>query len=268
MKEAKYNNEKREFLVEGFKNGFPLGYANRNKVQIRSKNLKFTIRDEIDLWNKVIKEVKLACYAGPFKSLPYQDDYIQSPIGLVPKDNGRDMQLIFHLSYPRVKKGEQSSSVNVNTPQHLCKVKYPDFSDAVLRCLQEGRNCKIAKLENWSAFRHLGILKSQWRYLIMMARNPQDDLWYFFVDKCLPFGASINCAHFQAVSDAIAFLVQFRPGKIVINYLDDYLFAHYHRSLCNDQVTIFLEICSKIHLPVAEDKLFGLLRYLLSLGFC
>ena len=57
--ESGYNNEKREFLVEGFTNGFPLGYTNTKKVKVTSKNLRFTIGDEIHLWNKVMKEVGL-----------------------------------------------------------------------------------------------------------------------------------------------------------------------------------------------------------------
>ena len=150
--------------------------------------------------------------------------------------------------------GKPSTSVNANTPPALCKVKYPDFNDAVLRCLQEGRCCKMVKSDNRSAFRNLGIKAAHWRFLIMKARNPEDGLWYFFVDKCLLFGASISCSHFQAVSDTIAYLVQFRTGKLVINYLDDYLFAHFRRSLCNQQVEVFLEVCKKVNLPVAQDK--------------
>ena len=177
------------------------------------------------------------------------------------------MRLIFHLSYPRTKKGEVSTSVNANTPEHLCKVQYPDFNDAVLRCLQEGKSCKIAKLDNHSAFRNLGILKSHWRYLIMKAKSPIDGQWYYFIDKCLPFGASISCAHYQAVSDAVAFLVEFRTGKVVINYLDDYLFAQYLRNLCNNQVVVFLAVCKDIGLPVAEDKTFWACELMTFLGF-
>ena len=229
--------------------------------------MKFTIGDEVDLWNKVMKEVNLHCYAGPFDQIPFIEDFIQSPIGLVPKDNGRDMKLIFYLSYPRASKNKHTSSVNGNTPAHLCKVQYPDFSKAVLRCLQEGRSCKLAKSDNHSAFRNLGIKRGHWRYLVMKARSPLDGKWYYFVDKCLPFGASISCSHYQAVSDTVAYLVEFRTGKIVINYLDDYLFAHYFKNLCDNQVVVFLEICHKIGLPVADDKTFSGTELLIFLGF-
>ena len=53
-----------------------------------------------------MKEVKLKRFAGPFESSPFED-FIQSPVGLVPKDNGKDTRLIFHLSYPRTGKIHQ-----------------------------------------------------------------------------------------------------------------------------------------------------------------
>ena len=67
----KTNPEDFDFVVDGFKNGFSLGYHSLDKVKITSPNLKFTIGDEIELWNKVMKEVKLKRYAGPFKEIPY-----------------------------------------------------------------------------------------------------------------------------------------------------------------------------------------------------
>ena len=40
------------------------------------------------LWNKVMKEVEAKRFAGPFEKIPF-DNFIQSPIGLVPKDGGK-----------------------------------------------------------------------------------------------------------------------------------------------------------------------------------
>ena len=98
LMQANYPEEKTQFLIDGFRNGFTLGYNNKNKVRMKSPNLKLTIGDEIDLWNKVMKEVKLGRYAGPFKEIPeeFADDFIQSPIGLVPKDDGKNTRLIFY----------------------------------------------------------------------------------------------------------------------------------------------------------------------------
>ena len=47
-----------------------------------------------------------------------------------------------------------------------------------------------------SAFRVLPLKISSWPYLIIKARDPISNQTYYFVDKCLPFRASISCSHF------------------------------------------------------------------------
>ena len=59
LSNARYDPVKTKFLIQGFKEGFSLGYEGDRKIRRKSPNLKFTIGDHIDLWNKVIKEVKL-----------------------------------------------------------------------------------------------------------------------------------------------------------------------------------------------------------------
>ena len=168
---------------------------------ITSQNLKLNgIGDEVDLWNKVMKEVKLKRYAGPFEKIPFEEHYIQSPIGLVPKDGGADTRLIFHLSHPR----RLGTSVNANTPEELCKVTYPMFDEAVRLCIEERKSCLIGRSDTKAAFRNLGIRPENFWLLIMKACSPLDQKVYFFLDKDLPFGASISCSHFQRVSNGIA----------------------------------------------------------------
>ena len=250
--ESKYDLQETEFLIDGFTNGFSIGYQGNEKVNITSPNLKFReVGDPTTLWNKVMKEVKEDRYAGPFEKIPFEH-YIQSPIGLVPKDGGKDTRLIFHLSYPRGK----GTSVNANTPPEICKVKYPDFNEAIQLCLREGKNCKLSKSDMKSAFRNMGIKKKDWKYLVMKATSPSDGKTYYFVDKCLPFGASISCSHFQRFSNAIKHIVQFKTKKELVNYLDDFLFAALLKLLCDMQVNTFLRICEEIKFPVSLEKTF------------
>ena len=107
-----------------------IGYRGTSNVIREAPNLKLTVGDETILWNKVMKEVKEKRYAGPYKKPPFKS-YIQSPIGLVPKDHGKDVRLIFHLSYPRNPKSGLKESLNANTPEHLSSVKYKDFDQVV-----------------------------------------------------------------------------------------------------------------------------------------
>ena len=259
-----YDEDKLDLLIDGFKNGFDLGYEGPQKVVRTAPNLPFKVRDEIELWNKVMKEVKLKCFAGPFAKSPFKY-YIQSPIGLVPKDGGRDTRLIFHLSYPK----NGSTSVNANTPKDKCKVKYPDFSDAIKLCIKEGKFCHLSRSDLKSAFRNLGISKKYWKYLLMKARNPFDKLWYIFVDKCLPFGAGISCALFQSFSNCVAHMAAWKANqdRKIVNYLDDYLFAALLKIWCNGQVHAFLEVCEMINFPVSQEKTFWADTRMVFLGF-
>ena len=237
--ETNYPESKTRVIVEGFTNGFPIGYQGvREGIQRNAPNLKLRVGGEIDLWNKVMKEVKLKRYAGPFKKVPFVN-YIQSPIGLVTKDGGKDTRLIFHLSYPR-----NGQSVNSEPPKDICSVKYPDFQQAIDRCLEEGICPVIGKPDLKNAFHFVPIKIGDWFLLIMKAKNPINGLWYYFVDKCMPFSGSISCAHFQKISDALAHIQTIKTnGKIPINYLEDFLFIAMCKFLCDQQLETFLQIC-------------------------
>ena len=146
--------------------------------------------------------------------------------------------------------------MNTGIPHGKCSVKYPDFDEAVKLCLQEGVGCKMGKSDMSSAFRHVPLAKEQWWLLVMKAEHPITKKIWYFVDKCLPFGSSISCAIFQAISDAIAFIVKSRTNKKNVNYLDDFLFAAALKWACDMQIKKFLNVCQKIRFPVAMEKTF------------
>ena len=262
LKQSGYPDHKRTFLIDGFKNGFDIGYCGKQNVQIRAPNLKINIGSPTILWNKVMKEVGAGRYAGPFESIPY-DNYIQSPIGLVPKDKGRSTRLIFHLSYPR----NGTSSVNFNTPKELCRVKYKDIDDAVRILLHEGPGAHISKSDMQMAFRNLGLEPKCFKWLLMMAKHPKTGKTFFFVEKALPFGSSRSCKLFQDFSDCIAHVVRFKTKRDLVNYLDDYLFAALIKAICDQQCDTFLQICALINFPVSLEKTFRATTCLTFLGF-
>ena len=117
LKLANYDEKETDHLVDGFTNGFSLEYTGSRCVTQTSPNLKIRIGTPIELWNKVMLEVEKGRYAGPFDEPPFKH-FIQSPIGLVPKDKGTKTRLIFHLSYPR-----SGKSVNSEIPKEFCTVK-------------------------------------------------------------------------------------------------------------------------------------------------
>ena len=87
LKDAQYDTTEIEFLHQGFSQGFDIGYDGPKDRRSTSENIPFTVGNETQLWNKVMKEVKLNRVAGPYENIPFEY-YIQSPIGLVPKAGG------------------------------------------------------------------------------------------------------------------------------------------------------------------------------------
>ena len=260
--QTNYDKDETQFLVQGFREGFDIGYEGTTIRQSVSENIPFTVGDEIEMWNKIMKEVKANRVAGPFETIPFEN-YIQSPIGLVPK-SGNKTRLIFHLSYQFSEKPD-GISLNQATPRHKCTVKYNDLDVAIENCLKAS---KWAMRKNGNpviylgctdfanAFRVLPLSKSSYCWLIFKAKDPKDGKIKYFVDKCLPFGASISCALYQRFSNAIKHITQVKSGnKIITNYLDDFLFIAIRRLICNQDMQTLLDIYELIKLPIALEKI-------------
>ena len=208
-----------------------------------------------------MKEVKEKCFTGPYDKIPFKY-FIQSPVDLVPKSGGKT-RLIFHVSY-NFSQDEQQQSVNYFIPKDLCSVRYNDLDSTVRACLaisEEGhcitgsRTIYLGKSDGLSAFRTLPLRRGSWPWLVMLAIDPDTGKQQFFVDKCLPFGSSISCSHYQRFSDAVRHLTCYQMTIIcVINYLDNFLFIQYTLELCNNLMRQFLQLHEDIGMPIAFDK--------------
>ena len=228
-----------------------------------------------------MKEVKEKRYAGPYSSIPFKN-YIQSPIGLVPKA-GNQTRLIFHLSYNFDE--DKRKSVNFYTPDHLCSVHYRDLDHAVKTCLKWGYHVEdegeeadlreeykspvwMSKTDLKSAFRMVPLSRESWKFLMMRAINPITGKTVYLVEKCLPFGGSISCSHFQRFSNCLQFLIECITGcrMSTTNYLDDFLFVSRSREGCNRLVHSFLDLCRSLRVPVALEKTVWAQKTMVFLG--
>ena len=256
--ESNYNNREIDFLVSRFKNGFDLNYQGPWQRKDTSRNLPIRIGSKLEIWNKIMKEVEAKRYAGTFEEIPFEY-YVQSPIGLVPKANNQT-RLIFHLSYDFKNSGNKS--INAHIPKEDCMVTYNDLDHAVKTCFKWGivkgvcQQLKYDKTDMKSAFRLVPLSRKCWMFLVMCAHDPVTNRVYYFVDKCLPFGASISCSHFQRFSDAIRHIVESRTRRPVsiTNCLDDFLFVATMVRKCNWTMNQFLGVCFKLGVPIAQEK--------------
>ena len=209
--------DRTKYLVQGFKRGFDIRYRGPLIRKSKANNIPLSVGTPFNIWSKVMKEVKLGRYSGPFKQSPFKS-YIQFPIGLVPKA-GNQTQLVFHLSYD-FGEDEDEKSLNFHTPDEYCLVKYKDLDYAIRTSLRlreilgwdiQSKNQQevifMAKSDLKSAFRILPILVWQRKYLVLKARHPVTKETWFFVEKNLPFRASSSARFFKnLVMDCITLL--------------------------------------------------------------
>lgn len=248
-----YNTVEAEFLYKGFCEGFSLEYSGRREAR-EAKNLKSVYEHPDIVQSKIDKEVLLGRVAGPFKERPIVSLRV-SPIGLTPKKVPGEFRMIHHLSYP------EGDSVNDHIDKNLCSVQYTSFDEAVFMLQDLGQNCKLFKMDIKNAFRLLPI-------------NPQDfellgfkyDGKYYF-DKCLPFGCSISCAHFERFSSFLEYYVKQKAmsGKL-IHYLDDFLGGDQSVVQCEDLMRIFKDCFQVLNVPLADEKSEGPTEVLVFLG--
>ena len=263
LKETEYDIEETQFLVNGFSEGFDIGYEGPEVRQDKSENIPLQVGTKQELWDKIMKEVQLKRVAGPFDSVPFTN-FIQSPVGLVPKA-GNKTRMIFHLSYDFKKSG--NLSLNACTPKDKCSVKYKDLDYAIacsykwVKAIRNTdgsvkRSICYSKTDVQSAFHLVPLKRSCWPWLVFKAVDPKSEKTKYFCDKCLPFGASISCSHFQRFSNAIKHILEAKMGRKLCccNYLDDYLFTCATVRECNSVMLRFLRICSEIGILISHEK--------------
>lgn len=80
LTESKFDSHKTHILLSGFTEGFDIGYAGPRNRQVYARNHRLTVGTPVDLWNKVMKEVKEKRYVGPLREIKF-DHFVQSPLG-------------------------------------------------------------------------------------------------------------------------------------------------------------------------------------------
>ena len=58
LKRSRYDNTKTNFLVNGFRTGFDMGYCGAMNHICESENIPLKIGSPVEMWNKIMKEVK------------------------------------------------------------------------------------------------------------------------------------------------------------------------------------------------------------------
>ena len=166
-----------KYLIEGFSNGFRLGYTGPRQF-CSSENSK-TALECFEITNtKLNKEIQSGRIVGPFGNPPFKNLQI-SPLGIVPKKVPGQFRMIHNLSFPK------GSLINHFICPELSTVQYTRFDDATALLLKVGPKALMAKTDIDSAFRIIPIHPLDHDLLGTCWRNK------FYFDKCLAMGASM-----------------------------------------------------------------------------
>ena len=198
-------------------------------------------------------ELKAKRIIGPLPDIP---EVQISRFGVIPKQGQPGKwRLILDLSSPHER------SVNDGVAPHLCSIRYATVDDAVSRILQLGKNALLAKIDIEHAYRNIPIHPSDRRLLGMSWEGK------LYVDTVLPFGLRSAPKIFSALADTLEWIALREGVSKLIHYLDDYLtMGREGTAECSVNLSLLLELCKRLGLPLKWQKLEGPSTTLTFLG--
>ena len=244
----------RQYLLEGFSKGFHTGFEGPIPRPIKEHTLRSALQNPTIVLQKINSEIAAGRVLGPYNQPPIQN-YISSPIGLVPKKTHNEYRLIHHLSYPHGK------SVNDGIPDQEATVQYTTIDDAIQIIRELGAGCFMAKTDIQKAFRLIPISPEEHHLLGFTFQG------LYYIDTCLPMGLKSSCRIFETFSSAIEQIARYHRGIThIIHLLDDFLIIAKSSDSCNAQLQAFLVLCSELGIPIAKEKTFDAATTMTFLG--
>ena len=202
---------------------------------------------EAEIQQKIENELSLGRISGPYDSPPFEN-FRCFPLGAREKgdstEEARKIRMLHNLTFPY-----DGSSLNENIPKEFTTVKYASFLDAVKVVQGQGPGCFLAKSDISDAFRLLPLHPSQYHLMGFQFKGK------FYYDKCLPMGCAASCKKFEEFSDALKWILVNKFGvRNITKILDDFLFCHKIKAVCDGYLHLFLTMCDIINIPVAYHK--------------
>ena len=245
-----------QFFLNGIAEGFKVGH-DYGSVCLRSarNNLDTALQHKEVTSEYLQTEIDNKRVAGPFS----REDTIGvqiSRFGVIPKNHQPDKwRLIVDLSFPK------GHSVNDGLPKSLCSLLYISMDDAIDHIIATGPHTLLAKIDIKNAFRLLPVHPAD-RYLLAMEWKNA-----IYLDTCLPFGLQSAPKLFNILAELLAWIVQRNGVTFSIHYLDDFLtMGPPHSTTCSQNLCIFTEVCARLGVPFALEKLEGPSTCLTFLG--
>ena len=243
------------YVINGIQSGFRVGFQyGKRQCTGATSNMQSARQHPEVIDAYIAAEVRAGRVLGPMEPSGYPRVHVNR-FGLVPKNHQPGQwRLIVDLSHPR------GGSVNDGVEPELCSMNYISVDVAVKRVLALGEGAKLAKFDVEGAYRTVPVHPDD-RWLLGMRWRDK-----LYVDKVLPFGLRSAPKIYNAVADALQWILR-REGTDIIHYLDDFLLAGApDTDQCEVGLRLSQEWCRRLGIPIAAHKTEGPATRLVFLG--
>ncbi|CAE7121611.1 unnamed protein product [Rhizoctonia solani] len=205
----------------GLRIGFRLGTSSSLTSTVVHKNHLSATKNPSVIDNHIVSELAAGRYSGPFARNELESRigaFRASPLGVVDKPSAPgSFRVIQDFSFP-IQDGTGIGSVNseIDPTQFTCLWGF--FSDVVEIILSLPPGSQAATFDVDAAYRRMPVHPDDQPHIIVHWNNS------FYVDHCVPFGATSSNGIFGRCGDCILHIFQFRGFKHVVKWVDDFCF--------------------------------------------
>ena len=235
-----------DYLLDGMKKGFRIGFNYLSKTRVTKRNMKSAYQHPEVVQQYIDNEVRLGRVRGPLQPEETARVHI-SRFGVIPKPHQPGKwRMIVDLSHP------VGLSVNDGIDKSHCSLTYLKMDQVAETVMKLGRGAMLAKIDIQSAYRVIPV-HPQDRTLLGMKWQGN-----VYVDATLPFGLRSAPKIFNAVADALEWIVHNRGVRFVMHYLDDFIIVGAPESSeCGEGMDTLVHTCDTVGLPLVPEKCKG-----------
>ena len=245
------------YIMDGIRQGFRIGFRHTSPLQSAKRNIPSADEHPEIISDYIDKECSLGRILGPFSPNDIEPPVQVSRFGVIPKGHTPGKwRLILDLSSP------EGESVNDGIAPDDCSLRYLKIKEVATAVLKSGPRTEMAKIDIQNAYRIVPVHPAD-RYLLGMSWEGG-----IYVDAVLPFGLRSAPIIFNALADALLWILREHGIRVLFHYLDDFFtLGAPHTDECGKNMRIMTALCELLGIPLSPEKCLGPLVTLTYLGF-